>query len=59
MAQYVVWWTYVANYSEPRIVEAETAEEAMEKGIFYTAKANNFTKYAVRMENGSTLTVVE
>lgn len=30
MRKYLVWWTYIGNWGEPELVEAENEEQAIE-----------------------------
>lgn len=61
MAKYTVWWTFVANYGDPKVVEAESPEEAFRAAFpFYaTPKNGEFKKYAVLMQNFKDFSVVE
>jgi hypothetical protein len=50
---FVVWWTYSANYSEPKIVIAKTPADAFRLAFPQYAHTNGgeFHKYAVEIRN--------
>jgi hypothetical protein len=57
---FVVWWTYHANFAEPKIVIANNPAEAFQRGfpLYAESHHDDFKKYVVEIQNGSKYTVL-
>ncbi len=55
LKMYVVWWNYVANYSDPKIELATSPVEAFENAFPFYKKTKNveFHRFAVEILNSS------